>query len=273
MVRMAGRVALNVVLYALAFMCLFPFLWMLSTALKPETNALTNNFFVGYPLTWSNFSTAWHFFPFGQFMVNSAIMSVGGVAVVIITSTMAGYAFARLNFPGRDKVFFAYLATLLVPSSVTVIPLFLIARALHLYDTYLGLILPISFTAFGTFMLRQFFRTLPAELADSARIDGASEFRIFVSIMLPLVKPAVAVLAVFTFIADWGNFLWPLIATQSQNMATLELGLSTFQGEYGGYWSYMMAGATIAMLPTIVLVLLLQRYLVKGLTFTAFGGR
>lgn len=271
--RMAGRITLNVVLYALALVCLFPFLWMLSTALKPEDNALTNNFFYGYRLHWDNFGTAWSFFPFGQFMVNSAIMSLGGVAVVVITSATAGYAFARLRFPGREKIFFAYIATLLVPSSVTIIPLFLISKYLHIYDTYFGLIFPISFTAFGTFMLRQFFRTLPGELADSATIDGASEFRIFTTIMLPLVRPAVAVLAVFTFIANWGNFLWPLVATQSQNKATLELGLSIFQGEFGGYWSYMMAGSTIAILPTIVLVLLLQKYLVKGLTFTAFGGR
>jgi multiple sugar transport system permease protein len=271
--RVAGRVALNVVLYALGLLCLFPFLWMLSTALKPEEDALTNKFFYGYSLHWDNFSTAWNFFPFGQFMVNSAIMSVGGVAVVVITSTTAGYAFARLSFPGREKIFFAYIATLLVPSSVTIIPLFLISKYLHIYDTYIGLIFPISFTAFGTFMLRQFFRTLPGELADSATIDGASEFRIFTSIMLPLVRPAVAVLAVFTFIANWGNFLWPLVATQSQDKATLELGLSIFQGEFGGYWAYMMAGSTLAILPTIVLVLLLQKYLVKGLTFTAFGGR
>lgn len=206
-------------------------------------------------------------------MVNSAIMSLGGVAVVVITSATAGYAFARLRFPGREKIFFAYIATLLVPSSVTIIPLFLLSKTLHIYDTYLGLIFPISFTAFGTFMLRQFFRTLPGELADSATIDGASEFRIFTTIMLPLVRPAVAVLAVFTFIANWGNFLWPLVETQSQNKATLELGLSIFQGEFGGYWAYMMAGSTIAILPTIVLVLMLQKYLVKGLTFSAFGGR
>lgn len=271
--RMTGRVLLNVVLYVGAAACLFPFLWMISTALKPEQAALTNQFFVGYHLTWSNFSTAWGFFPFGRFLVNSAIMSIGGVIVVVVTSTTAGYAFARLRFAGREKIFFGYIATLLVPSSVTVIPLFLISRALGIYDTYLGLILPISFTAFGTFMLRQFFRTLPGELADSARVDGAGELRIFASIMLPLIKPAVAVLAVFTFISNWGNFLWPLIVTQSQNRATIELGLSIFQGEYGNYWSYMMAGSTIAILPTVIIVIALQKYLVKGLTFSAFGGR
>jgi multiple sugar transport system permease protein len=271
--KVTGRVVLNVVLYAGAAICMFPFLWMLSTALKPEQQALTNKFFVGFHLTWSNFTTAWDFFPFGQFMINSAIMSIGGVIVVVVTSTTAGYAFARLRFPGREKIFFAYIATLLVPSSVTVIPLFLISRALGIYDSYLGLILPISFTAFGTFLLRQFFRTLPGELADSARVDGAGEVRIFASIMLPLIKPAVAVLAVFTFIGNWGNFLWPLIVTQSQDKATIELGLSLFQGEYGSYWSYMMAGSAIAILPTMIIVIALQKYLVKGLTFSAFGGR
>ncbi len=273
LLRLTGQVALNVALYAAAALCLFPFLWMISTALKPEDNALTNNFFVGYTLTWSNFATAWDFFPFGRFMLNSAIMSIGGVIVVVVVSTTGGYAFARLAFPGRDKIFLAYIATLLVPATVTVIPLFLISRYLNIYDSYLGLILPISFSAFGTFLLRQFFRTLPEELSDSAKIDGAGEFRIFLTIMMPLVRPAVAVLAVFTFISDWGNFLWPLIVTQSQNMSTLELGLSTFQGEFGNYWSYMMAASTIAILPTVILVILLQKYLVKGLAFTSFGGR
>lgn len=273
LLRLTGQVALNVALYAAAALCLFPFLWMISTALKPEENALTNNFFVGYKLTWGNFATAWNFFPFGRFMLNSAIMSIGGVIVVVVISTTGGYAFARLAFPGRDKIFLAYIATLLVPATVTVIPLFLISRYLNIYDSYLGLILPISFSAFGTFLLRQFFRTLPEELSDSAKIDGASEFRIFFTIMMPLVRPAVAVLAVFTFISDWGNFLWPLIVTQSQNMSTLELGLSTFQGEFGSYWSYMMAASTIAILPTVILVILLQKYLVKGLAFTSFGGR
>ncbi len=268
-----GHVALNVVVYALAALCAFPFLWMLSTALKPENNALTNNFFFGFPLTWSNFASAWSFFPFLRFMLNSAIMSFGGALVVIVVAATGGYAFGRLRFPGREKIFFIYIATLLVPVGVTIIPLFLITRWLHIYDTYWGLILPISFTAFGTFLMRQFFRSLPGELTDSARIDGASEWRIFMSVMLPLIRPAVAVLGVFTFIADWSNFIWPLIETQSTNMSTLQLGLSVFQSEFGSYWSYMMAGSVLAILPTLVLVVALQKYLVKGLAFTSFGGR
>lgn len=271
--KMAGHVALNLVVYALGGVCLFPFLWTLSTALKPETNALTSQFFVGYRLHWGNFVRAWDFFPFGRFMINSAIMSIGGVAVVLVASTTAGYAFARLRFPGRERLFFVYIVTLLVPASVTVIPLFLITRYLHIYNTYLALIFPISFSAFGTFLMRQFFRTLPTELSDSAKIDGASEARIFATVMLPLVRPAAAVLGVFTFIGDWGNFLWPLIATQSSSLSTLTLGLSSFEGEFGSYWSYMMAGSLLAILPTIVLVVLLQKYLVRGLAFTSFGGR
>jgi multiple sugar transport system permease protein len=268
-----GHVLLNVVLWVMAFACVFPFLWTLSTALKPENNALTGNFFFGYPLTWSNFSEAWHFFPFGRFMINSAVMAVGGVLVTLTVATTGGYAFARLRFPWRDRIFFLYIATLLIPASVTVIPLFLITRDLHMYNSYWGLIFPISFGAFGTFFMRQFFRTLPNELSDSAKIDGASEARIFFLIMLPLVRPAAAVLGVFTFIADWGNFLWPLIATQSTNLSTLTLGLSSFQSQYGSYWSYMMAGTLLAILPTVILVIILQKYLVRGLAFTAFGGR
>lgn len=271
--RKAKQVIVNVVVYGLAAVCAFPFLWTLSTALKPETNALTNNFFFGYTLHWGNFVKAWEFFPFGRFMINSAIMSVGGVLVVLLASTTGGYAFARLRFPGRERLFFVYIATLLVPASVTVIPLFLISRFLHIYNTYWALIFPISFSAFGTFLMRQFFRTLPAELSDSAKMDGASELRIFTTVMLPLVRPAAAVLGVFTFIGDWGNFIWPLVATQSPKLSTLTLGLSSFEGEFGSYWSYMMAGSLVAILPTVLLVIALQKYLVRGLAFTAFGGR
>lgn len=263
----------NLVVYAGAFVCLFPFLWMLSTALKPENNALTNQFFIGYTLHWTNFLAAWNFFPFGRFMINSVIMSVGGVLVVVVASTTSGYAFARLQFRFREQLFLVYVVTLLVPASVTIIPLFLISKDIHIYNSYLALVFPISFSAFGTFLMRQFFRTLPEELSDSARLDGASEWRIFGQILLPLARAGVAVLAVFTFIADWGNFLWPLVVTESTRLETLNLGLSAFQGEFGTYWSYMMAGSALAIAPTVVLVILLQRYLVKGLAFSSFGGR
>lgn len=271
--RSIGRLALNLVLYAAAFLCLFPFLWMLSTALKPNNNPFSNSFFVGYGFHWGNFAQAWDYFPFGRFMLNSAIMSVGGVLVVLVASTTAGYAFARLEFPGRDKLFAVYVATMMIPAAATVVPLFLLSKSLHIYNTYLGLIFPLSFTAFGTFMMRQFFRTTPGELREAARIDGASELWIFLRVMLPLVRAGVAVLAVFTFIALWGEFLWPLVATQSENLYTLNLGLSEFQGQFGSYWTYMMAGCALAILPTIVLVIALQKYLVKGLAFTSFGGR
>jgi multiple sugar transport system permease protein len=271
--RRLGRLLVNLLVYAAAFGCLFPLLWMLSTALKPQANALSNNFFFGYSFHWGNFAQAWDFFPFGQFMLNSAIMSVGGAFVVVAASSTAGYAFARLQFPGRDKLFFVYVATLMIPASATVVPLFLLSRSLGLYNTYFALIFPISFTAFGTFMMRQFFRTAPEELRDAARIDGASELWIFLRVMLPQVRAGIAVLAVFTFIADWGEFLWPLVATQSQNLFTLNVGLSEFQGQFGLYWSYMMAGCAMAILPTVVLVIALQKYLIKGLAFTSFGGR
>jgi multiple sugar transport system permease protein len=271
--RTSLQVGANVIVYALALACLFPFLWALSTALKPENDALSSQFFLGFQYQWDNFATAWNFFPFGRFMVNSAVMALGGVLVVLVASTTGGYVFASLRFPGRERVFLVYVATMLIPPSVTVIPLFIVCRFLGLYDSYLGLIIPISFGAFGTFLMRQFFRGLPGELRDAARIDGAGELRIFWSIMLPLVRPAAAVLGVFTFISDWGNFIWPLVVTQSPDLSTLTVGLRSFQGQYGTFWSYMMAGSLVAILPTIVIVILLQRYLVRGLAFTAFGGR
>jgi multiple sugar transport system permease protein len=269
--RLAGRVVLNLVVYVAAFLCLFPFLWMLSTALKPENNALSNNFFFGYSFHWENFTQAWDFFPFGQFLVNSAVMSVGGALVVVAASTTGGYAFARLQFPGREKLFFVYIATLLIPASATVVPLFLMAKTLHIYNTYFALVFPLSFSAFGTFFMRQFFRSAPEELRDAAKIDGASELWIFLRVMLPLVRAGIAVLFVFTFIFNWGEFLWPLVATQSESLYTLNVGLSEFQGQFGAYWSYEMAGCVIAILPAIALVIALQKYLVKGLAF--FGNR
>ncbi len=273
-VRRAARVVVaNTVVYVGAVVCLGPLLWTVSTALKPEAAALTSKFFFGYRLHFNNFVEAWNFFPFGRYLLNSLVMSVGGVVVVLVASTTGGYAFGRLRFSGRDKIFRLYVLTLLIPASAVVVPLFLIVRFLHIYNSYLGLILPLSFSAFGTFLMVQFFRSLPRELSDAAKVDGASELRTFLSVLLPLVRPAAAVLAVFTFIGDWGNFIWPLVATQSSNLSTLTLGLSSFQGEYGSFWSYLMAGSLIAIMPTVLLVILLQRYLVRGLAFVGFGGR
>ena len=269
-----GSIVSHTLLIIVSLIVLFPFLWMLDTALKPNGQVFQ------FPPTllpsstqWGNFLAVWTFLPFGHFILNSLVVACGGTLLVLITSSLAAYAFARLKFFGRDTIFFAYLGTLMVPQAVLVIPEFLLIRYLGWVNSYQALILPMAFTAFGTFLLRQFFKTIPIELEESAIIDGASRLRILWSIILPLSTSALGVLGLFTFIGFWNNFLWPLIVVNTADMATIPLGLQMFQGQNGTQWSYMMAGATVSILPGIILVFILQRYLVEGINLTGLGGR
>lgn len=269
-----GSIISHALLIMLSFLVLFPFIWMLDTALKP--NGQVYQFpptLIPAPVQLSNFVAVWTYLPFGHFILNSLLVAITGTILVMITSSLAAYAFARLKFPGRDSIFFAYVSTLLIPQAVLVIPEFLIIRYLGWIDTYQALIIPGAFTAFGTFLLRQFFKTIPLELEESALIDGASRLRILWEIVLPLSRSALGVLGLFTFIAFWNNFLWPLIVVNTEDTVTIPLGLQMFQGQHGTEWSYMMAGATLSILPGIILVIILQRYLVAGINLTGLGGR
>lgn len=188
-------------------------------------------------------------------------------------SSLAAYAFARMQFRGRDILFLLYLGTLMIPGQVTIVPLFILMKYLNWVDTYQALILPGSFTAFGTFLLRQFFLSIPFELEDAARIDGCSRFGMYWRIILPLSGPALATLAIFTFIQQWNNFLWPLIVTNSDSMKTLPLGIAMFQTQNGTQWHLMMAASAIAIVPTLILFIFAQKYFVKGITLSGMGGR
>ncbi len=254
---------------------LFPFFWMISTALR-----LDREVFAVPPLLlpsvieWRNFIEAWQYLPFGRFFLNSAFVAGSITAIVLCVSSLAGYAFARLKFPGRGGLFLLYLATLMIPQAVIVIPLFLMMSAIGWVDTYQGLIVPMAFSSFGTFLMRQFFLTIPQELEDAAIIDGASHLRILTTIFLPLSLPAVGLLALFTFTGQWNSFLWPLITVNGPDHATLPLGLTLFQGQQGTQWNYMMAGATISMFPGLFLTILMHRYIFKGIAIgSGFGGR
>jgi multiple sugar transport system permease protein len=264
----------NVLLLLVALLWLFPFIWMVSTALKP--NAAVFELpprLVSDMLQWDNFAGAWNYVPFGRFMLNGLLVAGVGTLLVLVSSSLAAYAFARLRFPGRDRLFVAYLGTLMVPQEVIVVPMFILMKNLGWVDSYQALILPWAFTAFGTFLLRQFFLTIPRELEDAARVDGASRLRILWNVIVPMAVPALAVLAVFTFINYWNSFLWPLIIVNSQAHATVPLGLNMFMGQFGSQWNYLMAASTISMLPSLLLVLATQRYLVEGIALTGFGGR
>jgi multiple sugar transport system permease protein len=260
-------------LVALVF--LFPFFWMVSNAVRSNAEVMAvPPRLLPTEWQWENFAHAWLHLPFGRFFLNSMIVAGGVTAITIVVSALAAYAFARLRFPGRDSIFVAYLGTLMIPQVMLVIPLFLIVNQLGWVNTYQGMILPMAFSSFGAFLLRQFFLSIPRELEEAALIDGASRLRILVSIIIPLSLPAIGLLALFTFIGQWNNFLWPLVVVHGMDYATLPLGLSMFQTEQGTSWNYIMAGAALSMLPGLVLAIILQQVIYKGITVGAgFGGR
>jgi multiple sugar transport system permease protein len=209
---------------------------------------------------------------FTAFYLNSIIVAVCVTVGQVFTSSLAAYAFARLRFPGRDKLFLGYLGTLMVPYVVTMIPVFILLRLMHLVDTYAALILPAMFSAYGTFMLRQFFLTIPTELEDAARIDGCGKWGIYANVILPLSKPALATLTTFVFLNNWNSFMWPLIVISSPEKKTLPIGLYAFMGQYDTEWTLLMAASLMVLLPVLVVFLLGQRYFVRGIVLSGLKG-
>ena len=253
---------------------LFPFLWMISTSLKSDSQVLVYPpAWIPSPAVWGNYPAVLKLVPFWQFLVNTTVVAVTVTILELITSSFAAYAFARLRFPGRDKLFLLYLGTLMIPGQVTIIPNFLVMSWLGWVDTYAALIIPAAFSAFGTFLLRQFFLSIPPELEQAARMDGCSYFGIYRHILLPLSGPALATLAVFGFMTQWNAFLWPLIVTNKETMRTLTVGIRYFGDEAAGQFNYLMAGTVMSIIPILILFLLLQRYFVRGIALTGMGGR
>jgi len=273
--RTVGSVILHVFVVAVAIAFLFPFFWMLSNAVRSNGEVLAvPPRLLPTEWQWYNFIDALSLLPFGRFFLNSVFVSAAITLITLIVSSLAGYAFSRVRFPGRDGLFLVYLATLMVPQAVIVIPLFLMMSRIGWVNTYQGLVLPVAFGSFGTFLMRQFFLTIPKELEEAALIDGCSRLRAFWSIFLPLSTPALGLLALFTFTGQWNSFLWPLIAVNSTDYSTIPLGLTAFQGQNGTQWNYIMAGAAISMVPGLALTLLLQKYIFKGIAISSgFGGR
>jgi len=256
-------------LLALALSMLIPFLWMVATSLMDEFEVYH------YPpkflpdrLLWSNYWKALTALPFGRFFLNTAIMAAGVVMGQLILCSTAAYAFARLRFRGRDKLFWVVLASMMIPGVITLIPGFLIIQTLGWMNTYWALIVPTVSSAWGIFLLRQFFLTLPRELEDAARIDGASEFTIYFRIVLPLSKPALATLGIFAFMGTWQSFLWPLIVTDRMDMRPVEVGIAMFHSLYAQNWPYQMAAAVTVMVPIIVVFFIAQKYFIRGIVLT-----
>ena len=263
----------HLVLFPFALIMLLPLLWMIVTSL--ETQAETLRFppvLVPGSLHFGNYPNALRSAPFGRWFLNTFIVTTTVVVSNLVLCSLAGYAFARIKFFGREVVFIILLATLMVPFQVVMIPTFLIVKKLGLFDSLPALIAPNLVSAFGIFMLRQFFRTLPVELEEAARIDGASRLSVLFKIVLPLSLPALATLAVIQFMWTWNDFLWPLIATFSQGNFTLQLGLTVFQVSHNTFWPLVMAGNVMSMIPMLVVFFAAQRYFVRGIATTGLKG-
>jgi multiple sugar transport system permease protein len=258
----------HLVLIPTALLMALPLLFMLGTSLS--TLAETQRFPPGLPssLHWDNFSQAWNGSPFPRWLVNSTIVSVTCVVSNLVLCSLAGYAFARLRFPGNKILFIGILATLMVPFQVVMIPTLLIVKHLGLVNTLPALIVPNLVTPFGIYLLRQFFLTLPVELEEAAMIDGASRFRILRSILLPLMGPPLSTVAVLTFLSVWNDFLWPLVVTSSPNTMTIQLGLATFQSAHFTNWPLLMAATLMSQLPVMLLFLAGQRFFVSSIANT-----
>jgi len=253
-----------------ALLFLFPFFWMLSTSLKgaDEVILYPPNLIPHVPRL-QNYLEIWDKAPFGRYFFNSAVVTTAIMLGEVATSVLAAFAFSKIPFPGREKLFLAFLGTLMIPNIVTLVPAFVIVHRLKWIDSYMGLIVPEMATAYGIFLLRQFFLQIPQELDDAAKIDGSSRWGTLMRIYVPLSAPALIALAIISFINNWNNFFWPLIVTNSDAMRTLPVGLRFFvEGDGAGQWQYLMVAATIISIPPLVVFLALQRFFVRGIAMT-----
>ena len=273
LLRLARQGILYAILVISALFMIMPFLWMLSTSLKTDQYVLTMPpQFFPRPLTLHSYMRLAELFPIGRMFLNSLLVATLTTLGQLATCSMAAYAFARLRFKGRDVLFLVYLATLMIPFQVTITPLFILMRYLGWINTYQGLIFPGMFSAFGTFLLRQSFLTIPKELDEAAFMDGASHFTVYWRIILPLAKPALATLGVFSFMGSWNAFLWPLFVVRDMEMMTLPVGLATLHGRWLTQWNLVMAGTIITILPMLMVYLMAQKYFIRGVLLSGIKG-
>ena len=268
--ELLSTVLLHLILIIGAIIMVVPFLWMLVTSLESTAQAFSvPPSFIPNPFLWDNYPQSFNALPFNLAYINSAIVAVSVTAFQLITCSMAAYAFARIQFPGREIIFFVFLATMMVPFQLTIIPIFLTMKKLGLLDTLLSLILPPAlFSAFGVFLLRQFILGLPYELEEAAIVDGANRWTIFWQIILPLLRAPLAALGIFTFIGQWNDFFRPLIMLNTPSNFTVPLMLNQFRGQYATEWTLVMAGSVIAVLPLLIVYILAQRHIIRGIAMT-----
>lgn len=264
--RPTSRLLVHLLLGAGLLVVLVPFLWMITTSLKSPGAVHQAPYLLPVQFEWGNYVQAWQADNFLRFYLNTAVMAAGIVAGQMLFASAAGYAFARLEFPGRNVLFWILLATLMVPVYVTLIPSYLIVRWLGWLDSFPALIVPRLVSAFGIFLMRQYYLSIPRELEEAALVDGASRIRVWWSIAMPMSVPALATLGIFSFLFAWNDFLWPLLVTTSPDMRVVQLGLAAFSGRYGTRWTLLAAGSVMATIPAILVYLVGQRWLLRGIT-------
>jgi multiple sugar transport system permease protein len=271
--RRNGGVAAYAILTLLSAIMLFPFFWMLLSSFKDATQIFQMKVFPTRP-TLDNY--AYIFFSrnskFPQWFLNSAIVAVCTTVSVLFFDSLVGYTLSSFRFPGKKFIFLLIISTLMIPTEMLVIPWYAMARSLKWVNTYWGIMFPGMISAFGVFLMRQFMGTIPHDLIDAARVDGRGELNIFLTVVMPLVTPALATLAIFNFIGNWNAFMWPLIAVSKPRMFTLPVGLANFSGEAGSDWHYIMTGATVSMMPLVFVFILFQKQIVRGIAMTGLKG-
>lgn len=279
MPKFASRILWYVLFAVVIVLALAPVVWMISTAFKPEREIISTELhWIPHQVTSEHFTAILQNYPMTQWLFNSLFTATAATLLVLVLDSLAGYAFARMRFRGRGILFMIVLSMLFVPIQITIIPLFIMFSRLSLTDTYWALILPVGANVTGVFLMRQFFLSIPGELEEAARVDGASALRIFWSVVLPLARPALTAVAILTFLSTWNSFLWPLIVTRSDSVRTLPVGIAQFlslrPGMVQGQMSIgqSMAGAVLAALPPIVVFVILQRYFIEGIARTGLKG-
>ena len=274
--RILGELIAHVALLGVGVAMMGPFVWLISGSVKDKAEVFTwPPVWIPSTIHWENYYQAMTMLPFHLYFRNTLVVTVWGVAGCVITSSLVGFGFARLRFPGRDFLFVLLLSTMMLPWIVTMIPRFIMFKAIGWVDTLLPLFVPEWFggSPFYIFLVRQFFMTIPYELDEAARVDGASNWRIWLQILVPLSGPVMATVMIFSFISNWNDFMGPLIYLNSMDRRTVALGLANFKGLYSSEWNLMMAASTVTVIPILLLFFFAQRYFMKGIVMTGMGGR
>ena len=272
--RMIGKIIIYILLALLVIITILPFVWMLSASIKSDREVFQMNPFVLIPENphWDNYLKIWTKIPFATFIKNTVVLTIVVTLLQLFTSSFAAYAFAKLEFKGKKQLFLAYISTIAMPWQVYMVPQFLMMRKMGLNDTLLAMVVLQAFSAFGVFLMRQFYMGIPDSLCEAARIDGANDARIYTGIMLPLSKPALATLTIFTFVATWNDYLGPTIYLKTEAKKTIQIGLQRFIGQYSSEYGLIMAGSVISLIPVLIVFLALQKYFVEGIATSGVKG-